>query len=978
MSNCPTDEDIAELIAGRLDDVVQQRVFEHLGGCDACRLLVAAAELPQSNADVLDAGLRAAIGARLDRLIVRGELGNGGAWQPAAVIDEYRLVRPLGRGAVGQVYLAIDTQLDRPVAMKFLAITTNAVTRERFRLEARAVARLSHPNVVAVYRAGESTGRPFLVSEFVQGSSLDKLAKPMPWRQALDIGLGLARGLQAAHEAGVLHRDIKPANLIVTDNGTVKLLDFGLAKIMEASVGVVASTPIGESLGAELELSPSVTATGALLGTPLYMAPEAWRAEPSTPQMDLYSVGAVLHELCVGAAPHTGATVREIRNKALSADVAIVRGAIEPGFASIIERCLRREPLERFASAQELGEALQRLQVAPVGARRRIRLLAGVLLVLALVLGVVGIRQLGSRSARRTPRPAQKCSADGWCWDAAWIGQLSSVWGSARNDYWVVGERGVMLHYDGHAWNRTDSGTVADLHAVHGLTSDDVWAVGDWGTIIHWDGHAWQQVMSGTTAMLTDVLPFDRRDAWAVGLDGGILHWDGSAWHPTPSGTVNGLLHLAASGPHDLWAVGRDGAILHGDGTRWTTSLVTGHLLMSVWCSGRSDVWAVGHSPTIWHWNGKRWSELPAPDVVPPEQRDAFADVWGTSASDVWLMPKRGRLLLHWDGKSWSSADVGTIHEVYRLWGTAPDDIWTEGGQGSVTHWDGHRWTNPDPERPYAEYHAIWAKDPQNILVAGWSADSSEAIGIAVRYDGDKWNPIPLPRVGALQALWGSRQSDVWAAGSRGTLLHWDGEGFAIASSGTSENLNGMWGSSSSDVWVVGDNGTILRRQGEVWLPNSSGTGVGLNAVWGSARDDVWAVGDAGTILRWQGTTWSAIPSGTKSTLHGIWGSSPDDVWAVGEHGTVLRWRGSAWTAVFSDTVEHLLNVGGSGPDDIWAVSYIWQSYHSTLVRWNGKFWSTLERTPRVPLFGLWAFGPDDTWAVGNAGTILHFQPNVR
>src|SRR5438105_886674 len=134
-------------------------------------------------------------------------------WVPPSEFEEYRLVRPLGAGTMGEVWLAHDLLLDRPVAIKFVASEPDAATRERFFVEARAIARLSHPNVVAVHRVGIAGDRPYLVSELVRGRPLSQLPRPMPWEEALRIGVGLARGLAAAHHRGVLHRDIKPGNV---------------------------------------------------------------------------------------------------------------------------------------------------------------------------------------------------------------------------------------------------------------------------------------------------------------------------------------------------------------------------------------------------------------------------------------------------------------------------------------------------------------------------------------------------------------------------------------------------------------------------------------------------------------------------------------------------------------------------------------------------------------------------------------------
>ena len=159
------------------------------------------------------------------------------AWSPPAKFDEYELVRPLGRGAMGQVYLARDTYLERTVAIKFVSPTSEHAGRERFLIEARALARLQHPNVVTVHRVGEIDGHPYLVSEYVRGQRLDAIERPVPWRRVLEIAIGVARGLAAAHRSGVLHRDVKPENTIVADGGEVKVLDFGLAKLYPLAPG---------------------------------------------------------------------------------------------------------------------------------------------------------------------------------------------------------------------------------------------------------------------------------------------------------------------------------------------------------------------------------------------------------------------------------------------------------------------------------------------------------------------------------------------------------------------------------------------------------------------------------------------------------------------------------------------------------------------------------------------------------------------
>jgi len=264
---CLSDELLVDLIDGRLPANELARAHRHAATCEACRHLMAevvrgglGGKAPLAPGHEPHPGDATRTMPGPDPKAAAEAPAPSHSWTPPTEFDEFRLERLLGRGGMGVVYLAQDTSLGRPVAVKFIASKQpGPVARAYFETEARAIARLQHPNVVSVFRVGEVEGHPYIVSEYVAGRSLARLPLPLPWRRVLTLGLGLARGLAAAHHRGVLHRDIKPANALLTDEGEVKLLDFGLA----------------ERFGSSESLRP--VEAPLLIGTPLYMAPEIWQ-----------------------------------------------------------------------------------------------------------------------------------------------------------------------------------------------------------------------------------------------------------------------------------------------------------------------------------------------------------------------------------------------------------------------------------------------------------------------------------------------------------------------------------------------------------------------------------------------------------------------------------------------------------------------------------------------------------------------------
>ena len=278
--------------------------------------------------------------------------------------SHYRIIRKLGAGGMGEVYLAEDTTLNRRVALKFLSpeYTQNEEHVRRFRQEARAISALNHPNILTIHEVGEAQGSNFIATEFIDGDSLRQHLRrigKMKLSEVLAVAAQVASALAAAHEAGVVHRDIKPENIMLRRDGYVKVLDFGLAKLTEK-----ATTQPVDSDAPTRPLAP--TQTGAIIGTVQYMSPEQARGLSIDERTDVWSLGCVLYEMVAGRAPFAGQTVPDML-------VAIVEREPPPlnHFASeqipaeldwLITKTLEKNPDERYQTSKELFVDLQRLR----------------------------------------------------------------------------------------------------------------------------------------------------------------------------------------------------------------------------------------------------------------------------------------------------------------------------------------------------------------------------------------------------------------------------------------------------------------------------------------------------------------------------------------------------------------------------------------------------------------------------------------
>src|SRR5438477_2363186 len=260
-------------------------------------------------------------------------------------VGRYEVISELGRGAMGVVYKALDPTIGRTVALKTMRVDVHGLETEdvfrRFKNEARAAGVLNHPNIVTIYDAGEQDGMFYLALEFIEGTTLHSLLaekRALSPEEIIQLSQQVCKGLDYAHSNGIIHRDIKPANTMITGNGTVKIMDFGIAKA-----------------------GGGMTSTGQVLGTPNYMSPEQVKGKPLDGRSDLFSLGVVLYEMATGEKPFVGQNVTTIIYKIVHENPIPPRDldvTIHPGLSAVITKTLAKSPDERYQLGAELAHDL--------------------------------------------------------------------------------------------------------------------------------------------------------------------------------------------------------------------------------------------------------------------------------------------------------------------------------------------------------------------------------------------------------------------------------------------------------------------------------------------------------------------------------------------------------------------------------------------------------------------------------------------
>ncbi|XXX71718.1 hypothetical protein WMF30_29140 [Sorangium sp. So ce134] len=525
---------------------------------------------------------------------------------------------------------------------------------------------------------------------------------------------------------------------------------------------------------------------------------------------------------------------------------------------------------------------------------------------------------------------------------------LNGIWGTATDDIYAVGLDGTIVHYDGSAWSRMNSGTSNPLHGVWGTDSNNIYAVGG---------------VYSTSAGAT------------------LLRFDGSSWSPVnlpASPAPNTLYAVWGTAANNIYVAGWNGRLYRYNGTQWAyVSIGSNTTIKGLWGSAANNVFAVGDQGTIRRFNGTSWLGMTVPSAAISYN---LSGVWGTAANNVYAVGSKfansanSAIILRYNGTRWSVVSTYAGVQIGSIGGSAADNIYVAGSvTGSaepyILRFNGVAWTQvaTGVATPLSSpsIDGIWGDTQGNTLFVG-------SAGLILRSDGvDFSSHSSYVTNDILHGVWCGPDNTAMAVGDRGTALYYDGDSWSSMSSGITGSIQAVWGSDDNHVFAVGVAGKILFYNGSDWSPMVSGTTVHLRDVWGSAPNDVYAAGD-GVMLHYNGSSWSPVttlPGLSGHYVNEIWGTAANDVYAMTSY-TLLHYNGTVWAEVIGDTYPvYMYDIFGTSSTDI----HVTMS-EGKVMRYDGVAWTQFTN---IYADTVTAAGPDDYFYAGLEGYAYHYDGGV-
>jgi len=686
---------------------------------------------------------------------------------------KYKLLELLGSGATSDVYRARDTVLGREVALKVLkpALVPDPSAFGRFVRGAQVAAGLFHPNIATVLDIGEANGNYFIALQYIPGKSLDKLLQkngPLSWEETLRMARQIGAALDSAHKQGFLHRDVKPGNILHTPEGNFVLTDFGLTRAM-MSTGLTSHT-------------------GAILGTPAYIAPEVWDGQEAGPATDQYALACVIFEALTGEVLYAGNTPPAVMAKHFQppqfSEDSLKKGP--PRLADALRKALAMKPEERYQSIEEFATALEKVVATEAGK------------------GVEGKRKKEEDRSKQkermrdvpTPPVEHPLFSVKWARWAAIIGLVVLVGMGVFLGNGFLNqrqERSTPLvepttnrsTFPNSNVTETSLPTEAPIPTFPSIktnppTDAETPVLTPTLAITPTLQGIWSVVSDPITENLNSVSMVSATDGWAVGNNGTFLCWNGKKWTNVSGPSTNALLAVAMASPTNGWATdiggSNKGNILHWNGTNWSKYLTDNPFLDALSIisdSNGSSVYSAGWWGSIWHLNGSTWFNQNSTNLVMFFGIGMLSDTNGWAVGGLEGQAEDTGLIFHWDGNSWRKV-AGPVTGYYynAIAAEASDNVWIVGNHGTILHWDGNSWNQvvSPVTSPLNAISMVSANDGWSIGGGGgWDNRGSDS-GVILHWNGASWTQIPSPSKNSLNSIAMVSASDGWIVGD-GVIL---------------------------------------------------------------------------------------------------------------------------------------------------------------------------------------------------------------